>query len=115
MGANNYRVVSDMVAYLQSSKYIIVMESEDFWNERNEFAYSIYDVPVKHKCTLVFGDEGSGIPTSFFSSVSHYIPCYIPQSSSAKNTRNNIYRNNVSFNLNSAATLCMGILTSRCM
>lgn len=112
MGANNYTVVEDMVSYLQTRKQIIVMESEDFWKSRKEFAYSIFKVPVQSYCTLVFGDEGKGIPLDFWDNVNEYIPCYIPQSNSVKNTRNNTERNNVSFNLNSAATLSMGILTS---
>ncbi len=112
MGANNYHVVVDMLSYLQTRKHIIIMESQEFWDSRNEVAYSIYDVPKYSEYTLVFGDEGLGIPSEFWKNIGTYIACYIPQSSSAKNTRNNTERNHVSFNLNSAATLSMGILTA---
>ena len=113
MGADDYHVVVDMKHFLQARWQIIIMESEDFWKSRNEFAYSIYNVPLKQsECTLVFGDEGKGIPSCLWENLNHYIPCFIPQSSSARNTRANVFRNNVSFNLNSAATLSMGILTS---
>ncbi len=113
MGANNFTVVNSLEDFFRNTQdQIIIMESPEFWKERNEESNSIYTIPLQTRCILVFGDEGEGILPHMFEYITAYTPCYIPQyNNTVKNPRK--HRNNVSFNLNSAATLAMGILTSR--
>lgn len=115
MGANNYTVVNSWKDFFMNTQAeIIIMESPEFWKERNQEANSIYTITPNTRCILVFGDEGEGILPHTLEAVGMYMPCYIPQyNDTIKNPRK--HRNNVSFNLNSAATLAMGILLARGM
>ena len=108
MNLSNYIVSKNITNYTNTYKFV-VFETLDFWNSNNIKPESIHDLKLE-SMILIFGDEAEGINLSEFE---NFVPCFIPQKLNGINSRRNKLRNNVSLNLNSAATAAIAILNTR--
>lgn len=113
-GVGSHTVVTnplDIFTIVPKNTTFVLMESPEFWKERDIIPVSLYDITPNGNMMFVFGNERDGISNETLNMFPQYVPCYLPQDNTLINTRKR--HNNVSLNLAHAVVITIGVMKGK--